>query len=347
MNPSPPKQDYRARKNRIMTGKKIIQVLCVAASITVLVWLLHRIGWTAIGAAVSRVGWLGAAALILLAFSETSLDGAALWTVMGGPLRLGMAIAVNAAGSVLNLVLPWESGEVLKGGLLHDQFATGKAISGTILWNYVFKISRPAVSLSAALLALLFCRDVDSTLMALVIAANVMAFLPYVVLRVLVRYGAAEGLLRVLRLIPVVRRHPAHWVELARNIDAEVKNFGRDRRAAYVRVFCLQVLARLTGWASLYVVFRAMGLGYTFGQATLIYATMNVADYVIAALPARVGVSEGTAFFVFKLFELEPALGLIIYTMLRARTILANGVMTPFAFIRWKPASSAKAVGAG
>ena len=321
-----------------MTGMKIIRVLCATASIAVLVWLLHRMGWQAVGAAVARVGWGGAAVLLALAFVESSLDGAALWTVMGTRLHLGVAIAVNAAGTMLNLVLPWESGEILKGGLLHDQFGAGEAISGTVLWNYVFKLSRPAVSLSSAVVALLLCRDVDSLLIALLIAANVLAFSPYVVLRVLIRYGAAQGLLRVLRLIPIVRRHPARWLALARNIDAQVKTFGRDHRAAYVRAFLLQATARLIGWSAIYLIFRTMGLGYTFGQASLVCATMNVADYVIAILPARVGVSEGTAFFVFKLFGLDPAMGLIIYTVLRARSMLASGVLAPFAFVKWNPA---------
>lgn len=343
MNPRSPKHDYHAPRHRFMTGKKIIQLLCVTASMAVLVWLLHRMGWTTISVAVGKVGWGGAAMLLLLAFAETSLDGAALWTVMGSKLRLGFAVAVNAAGSTLNLVLPWESGEFLKGGLLHEQFGTGKAISGTIIWNYVFKVSRPVVSMTSALVAWLLCRDVDGKLMALVIAANLLAFLPYILLRVIIRYGAAEGLLRVLRLIPVVRRHPAHWVDLARNIDERVKHFGHEHRAAYLRVFTLQALARLTGWASIYVVFRVLGLGYTFGQATLIYATMNVADYVIAALPARVGVSESTAFFVFKLFGLDPTMGLLIYTILRARSVAAGGALTPFAFVKWKSAKPAEA----
>ena len=63
---------------------------------------------------------------------------------------------------------------------------------------------------------------------------------------------------------------------------------------------------------------------------------MNVAEYVIAILPARVGVSEGTAFFAFKFLGLDPTLGLILYVVLRVRTVFVNGVLTPFAFLDWK-----------
>lgn len=315
--------------------KKAIQLVSVTAAFVALFWLLHRIGWSTIGGAVGRVGWHGAFVLCSLALAETILDGAALCTVVGARLRLGFAIVVNSAGSTLNLILPWESGEILKTGLLRSHFGSHHAISGTIIWNYVFKLSRPTVSAMTAVLAFLLCRQASTSTIAIVCAANVLAFLPYGVLRVVIHYGAAEGLFKLLRLIPGLRRHPAHWVELARNIDCEVRRFWKERPLAYVRVFVYQAFARMTGWWGIYAGFKFLGLPYGFAEATLVYATMNVAEYVIAILPARVGVSEGTAFFAFKFLGLDPTLGLILYVVLRVRTVFVNGLLTPFAFLDW------------
>ena len=136
-----------------MRRKTLIQLVCVTGSLAGLAWLLGRIGWVTVGSALQRVGWPALAMLMLLGWIETVTDGAALWVVMGQRLRLGFAVTVNAAGSMLNLILPWESGEVLKGTLLHGQFGTQPAVSGTIIWNYVFKISRPTLSMAAALCA--------------------------------------------------------------------------------------------------------------------------------------------------------------------------------------------------
>jgi len=69
---------------------------------------------------------------------------------------------------------------------------------------------------------------------------------------------------------------------------------------------------------------------------------MNVAEYVVAVLPARVGVSESSSFFLFKFLGLDPVLGVIMCVILRVRTIVANGVVTPLAFLDWKPAAPAK-----
>jgi hypothetical protein len=318
-----------------MNLKKLIQLVSVTAAIVALFWLLGRIGWSTIGSALGRVGWVGALVLCGLSLAETILDGAALCTIVGSRLRLAFAIVVNSAGSTLNLILPWESGEVLKTGIMGSYFGSQPAISGTIIWNYIFKLSRPAVSAMTAVLAWLLCRDARPTTIAIVCAANALAFLPYIVLRLVIQYGAAEGLFKVLKLIPGIRRHPAHWVELARNIDREVREFWRRRPAAYLKVFVYQAIARMTGWWGIYAGFKFVGLPYGFAQATLVYATMNVAEYVIAVLPARVGVSEGTAFFAFKFLGLDPALGLILYVVLRVRTVFVNGLLTPFAFLDW------------
>jgi hypothetical protein len=301
-----------------------------------LLWLLDRIGWTTIASAVRRVGFVGAAVLCSLALTETVLDSAALRAVVGTRLRLRYFVVVNGAGALLNLVLPWESGEVLKTALLRPQLGSERAVSGMIIWNYIYKLSRPAVSALTAVLAFLLCRHATGTTLALVLAANALAFSPYLVLRVIVRYGAAQGLVKILRLIPGVRRHPGHWLEVARNIDREVRQFWQMRRVDYLKAFAYQAVARSTAWLSVYVGFRLVGLPYGFAEATLVYATMNVAEYVIAILPARVGVAEGTAFFAFQLLGLDPPLGLVLYVVLRVRTVFMNGLLAPWAFVNWK-----------
>lgn len=329
-----------------MKAKKIVQLVSVGGAIGALIWLLGRIGWASIAAGLSSVGLAGAFVLCGLSLSETILDGAALCTIVGTRLRLAYAVVVNSAGSTLNLILPWESGEILKTGLMRGYFGSQPAISGTIIWNYIFKLSRPAVSALTAVLAWLLCSEAPASTIAIVCTANALAFLPYGILRLVVQYGAAEGLIRIIKLIPGVRRHPSQWIELARDIDKEVRQFWAERPVAYLKVFAYQAVARMTGWWGIYAGFKLVGLPYGFAQATLVYATMNVAEYVIAILPARVGVSEGAAFFAFKFLGLDPRLGVVLYVVLRVRTVFVNGVLTPFAFLSWNgmQASSGKEV---
>lgn len=316
-----------------MSRKRIIQLVCVLGSFGALVWLLHRVGWSTIHRAVLTMGWLSAVLLLLLAFAEGCLDGLALRIVAGKSIRTSFAIVVNSAGSLLNLVLPWESGEILKGSLINGPLGTSTAVSSVLIWNYVFKLSRPAFALLAALAALYLNSDVPASTLRLVVAANLAGFLPYLILRVAIHFGATGKLINLIRYLPVLRRSPAEWVALARNVDEQVKRFWNDRPVAYIQVFVLQFVARSTGCLSLLVGFRAIGLPYGLAQATLLHATMNVAEYLIGLLPARVGVGESTAYVVFKLYGFDASLGLVLYTVLRVRNILLHGCIAPFAFV--------------
>lgn len=322
-----------------MSRKRILQLACVTASVATLIWLLQRIGWSTIGTALSQVGWLSATVLFLLALAEGVFDGIALRVVTGPSLSTWFTIAVNSAGSLLNLVLPWESGEILKGGLMRQTLGTSEAVSSTVIWNYVFKISRPAFGLAAALLAVVLCPKTPAGTLSLVVAGNVIAFAPYLLLRFVIRFGAAEKLVKLARHLPYVRRSPEHWVDVARTIDRQVLAFWHDRPWAYVQCFLLQVLARSTGVLNLYVGFWAMGMPYGLAEATLLHATMNIAEYIISLLPARVGVGESTAFVVFRLYGFDSGMGLVLYTFLRVRNILVHGFITPFAFIGRKATS--------
>jgi hypothetical protein len=328
-----------------MSRKTILQLACVAASFASLIWLLSRIGWTTIATALSGVSLIVAAILMLLGVAEGLLDSLALRVITGPALRVGDALAVNSAGSLLNLVLPWESGEVLKGSLLHGKFGASRAASSTIIWNYIFKISRPAVALTSALLAVALYRGTAPTItMVLIVVGNLLGFAPYFVLRFAIRYAGAEKIVKLVRRFPLVRDRTAHWVEVAQSIDREVRGFWRERPRAFVEVLLLQGLARLIGWLNQYLGFRAVGLPYGFAETMLICATMNVAEYLIAFLPARIGVSEGTAFVVFRYYGLNGPLGLVLFTFLRFRNILVHGLIAPFAFIRRKQIAKAEIV---
>jgi hypothetical protein len=309
-----------------------LQLLPIIGAMGGLLWLLGGIGWSTIAEGVRRVGGAGAALLCALALAETVLDSAALCATVGARLRLAFAVAVNAAGSMLNLLLPWDSGEVLKSALLRGPFGAQRAVSGTILWNYIYKLSRPAVSALAAGLAWALCRQ-GTGILTVVVAASALAFVPYLVLRVLVSYGAAQGVTRLVGLLPGLRRRSQHWLELARSIDREVRQFWQDRRRDYLRAFAYQAAARATAWLAVYVGFLVMGLPYGFAEATLVYAVMNVAEYALALLPARIGVTEGAAFLAFKALGLDPTLGVVLYVVLRVRTMVVNGVLTPLAFV--------------
>lgn len=316
-----------------MTRGRIIQLVFFLVALAALLWLLHKVGWSNIGQALVRVGLLGGLVIVAFGFAETILDSIAVSVAIHQP-RAGRVIFFNSLGGVLNQLLPFDLGEVIKVALLHRTFPGGATIPGTIIWNYIFKISRPLVTLLAALIGLLGALTIDSSVRYLVLLGAVVSFLPYVGLRLVLRQGAATLVVRLLRFLRIVRRNPERIVAAALEIDRTAIGFWQARRAAFLSMLFLQMGARLASWLSLFAALRLMGTSVTFAEGALLYAAMNTAELLIGLLPARLGVGEGAAFAVFKLCGLSSETGVIMYVILRLKNIFANGSLAPFAFLR-------------
>ena len=315
---------------------RIVQLVFFLAALIVLFWLLNRIGWSSIGQALMRVGLSGAVILLALGFGETILDTFAATIAIGQRQWVNVLFA-NSAGSVLNQILPFDLGEVVKGGLMHRMFPSEKTIAGTIVWNYVFKISRPLVTLTAAVIGIVGAPEVDTKVRYLILAGAFASFLPYLVLRLVLRKGAAVMIVRLLRFVRILHRDPERILAKALAVDATVAGFWSERRRAFIAMLFLQIGARLLSWANLFATLRLIGLPIGITKCALLYAAMNTADLIITVIPARLGLSEGAAFGIFKLCGLPPQTGVIMYVVFRLKGLVTAGTLAPFAFLRARP----------
>jgi hypothetical protein len=91
-------------------------------------------------------------------------------------------------------------------------------------------------------------------------------------------------------------------------------------------VLVLQGAARLAGWAAFLAACGLAGVGSDFGRASLAFAALAVAGYLVRLIPARVGVQEGMAYLVFPLFGLDAGLGLVVMLLLRLKALASNGL---------------------
>jgi hypothetical protein len=315
---------------------RVLQSIFFLAALGVLLWLLNKVGWSNIGQALVRVGPGGAAVLIALGFAETILDSIAM-TIAIGQRRWGRVLFFNNIGSLMNQVLPFDLGEVVKAGFTHRAFPSGTTIAGAIVWNYAFKISRPLVTLGASAIGLIAVKHVDPRVRFLILAGAVLAFAPYVLLRLVLRRGAAAMMIRFLRWVRIVRRDPERILAKALEIDVTVANFWRERPRAFLATLYLQIGARIVSWGSLYATLRVLGAPISVIDSALLYAAMNTADLLITLVPARLGVSEGAAFGIFKICGLRPEIGVIMYVVFRLRSLATTGVLAPFAFLPVRP----------
>ena len=316
-----------------MTRGIFLKVLCVILPTVGLIFLLRSLGWAQLSEALSNLstGWI--ALLLALAALEAASDGTGLWIATGRKGGVGFAIAVNSAGAITNLILPFEAGEVLKGTLLRGRIGAQAAVSGTIVWNYIFKLTRPLVSLAATLVGVTLYALPDRNRLVVILACGAAAFLPYAVLRLLVRHGAAKSFLRVMGMLPVVGRHSPKWIDAAAAIDDEIRQFWQEHPTEYWLLFTSQILGRLLGWATIHVLLLSLGINQGFALSSLVFALLTVADYLVTVLPARIGVSEGSTYFLFQFLALPAPLGVILYAVLRIRTVAGNLALLPLALV--------------
>lgn len=303
-------------------------------ALVLLVWMLDRIGWTEIADAFARVGWGGAALLMFLGFLETYFDSSSFCACLSGKLGVWRSMSYSGAGALVNTLIPWEAGEALKGTLLTRHVSTSEAIQATVVWNYLFKLSRPIVALLAALVGVFCVEPIDPALIWLVVGASVLALAPYFLLKLLLRFGMLETGVRILKRLRVIRKDAEGITRAAHDVDQGIRDFKREFPTDYWKVLIHQMLARFTAWVAWGVSMWLVGLDYSLGLISLIYAALSVSGYVVMLFPVRIGVAEGTGYLVFAMLGLDGGAGLIQAVIMRIKALLSNGIPGIFAAFR-------------
>lgn len=317
----------RSGRRRVLR-KRVIRVVFFLAALGALFWMLHRIGWREVGESFVRVGWTGAAVLLALGFVETFLDALSLRAAIPrAPGLTGLrAFAYNATGSVVNVFIPWDAGEVVKGALFRRHVSATESISGVVLWNFLYKLTRPIVALTAALVGWIGGAAISDNAMWVVLGASLIGFVPYLVMRMLIRGGAAAAAVQLLRSVRLLRGDSTSLVDSARELDRRLRAFRRERPADFAGTFWYQIAARLTSWGTYWMCIYYMGLDYDFALVSTLVAGISVASYVAMLVPARIGVGEGAAYLVFEMFGLPGPAGLLLALVMRVKGLVVNGL---------------------
>lgn len=315
--------------------KKIYKALILFIAFSGLYWLFKHIGWQTVADHMARLGWQGFALLFILGFLESIMDAGALKSAMNNTIGLFRCLAINNTGALVNTLIPLEAGEVIKGGLLSRYAPVRSAISGILIWNYVFKLTKPATAVSAALIALFWGKITPRPLILVTLGAAFLAFLPFVIYRMIIRLGPAAFLAKLsakLRIKP--SRSSDYWISDARKIDSTVHLFWKKHPHSYIKICVYQFSARLMEWFSIYVALRFMHpmSTYSLSFCGMIYAGFSVLSYLILLLPTSIGATEGGGYVLFFLYGLNPNLGLIVRFSIRIMGIITN-VIPPLSLL--------------
>jgi len=308
--------------------RRWLRLAASVAALAILFFLLDHIGWDVVRKAFTSVGLWGAAVLFAMGVLENLLDAAALTASLPPTRRLGLlrTLSYTSVSALVNMFIPWEAGEVVKAGLLRRHVDAKDAISGTVIWNYVFKLSRPIVTTVAALIGVLGVHGLAPKVGWALLVASAASFVPYLILKLFLRWNAMRRIAELLRRLRIWRREPEEARRSAEALDRQVRDFYRERPRDYARVLLLQMGARLTSWATYGVAAVLLGLHYGFADVALVYASLSLVGLAVLVVPSlRIGVGEGAAFLAFGLIGLDPGAGLLLTLIMRIKAIATSG----------------------
>src|SRR4051812_42640694 len=195
--------------------RAVLRVVLPIIGLGILYLLLDHVGWSQIGKAFRQIGWPLGLVLVGLTMAEVILDSDALRRAMMKKISLGWTVISNAAGALVNMSVPFEAGEVVKGAMLRRRSTDSRVLSGLVVWNYVWRLSKPVLATVAFLTALVLGTPFGWHARLIVLGGVCFAYVPYIVLRLLIRFRPAERGMRLLTRLPVLRKSAPRWTAAA------------------------------------------------------------------------------------------------------------------------------------
>ena len=314
-------------KEKKVTGI-IVKILIFILSLTVLFFLLHHIGFDKVSESFAKVGIYGASVLILLGLVESTLDAVALTFATPERLSFVRSFSSTGFGSLLNLVVPFEGGEVVKVGLVGKEIGVSSAIRGIVLWNYTFNLTKASSLVAVLIISLFIGRDYSMDNFLIVFAAAILGFIPFFGMMILIRSNISVKLVKLLKFLG--KKNSDDLLRKAEDLGRSLKQFKKERPGDYRAMFFIQFFARFISWITFPICAYFAGFDYSLSTLSLAYCAVTLSGYVVSLIPAKVGVAEGAGFLMFSFLGLDGGAGLLITFIMRIKAAIVMGIASLF-----------------
>lgn len=305
--------------------RKLLRLVITGAGFAVLAYLLYRVGWRDLLDAFARIGAAPILVAMAVGWVENLVDCEALRRAMLGRVPFGWTVVASGTGGLVNVLVPFEAGEVVKATILRQHSTHSRVVSGLVIWNYVWKVAKPLALAAGFSVAVLLGHVFDPTLNLPVAVGIAVSFVPYVALRILLHQRPAERLMRLLSRLPRLSQKAAAWVSAGAKLDEEVRTFGQHHRSAYRQVFALTFVGRFISLPVNMWLLHRLGLPSDLGSVLFMLAIGAVVDYATMIMPTRVGVAEGSVYLLYQFLGLDPNAAIALAIIGRLRTVVVNG----------------------
>jgi len=286
--------------------------------------LVARIGIGRLAADAAATGFMFVP--IVLLYAVVYACSAFAWRLtMGDSSRPSYwrTYTISVAGGALNFLTPLinAGGEPYRIAALTPSLGGRRAAGSVILHRMLHSFAYVLVWFTAIVLAFaLLPRDAPTIVLVVLGCAGVVLLGIIALFMSAHRSGLLERLLDWLNRLPLARRLGAILEpkrSMLAELDQQITEFYHRSPARFVRAILLEYLGRCVFMLEIVLIVASLGYRISYPLAFTIGGLEAIVGNVLFLVPFELGAREGAYFLLFKLFDLDPQLGM--YTSIVGR----------------------------
>jgi uncharacterized protein (TIRG00374 family) len=291
---------------------------------TIFGYLVAQIGPGALLADAGRTGFMFVP--IVLVYALVYACSALAWRLtMGDSHRPSFwrTYAVTISASALNVLTPVVNagGEPFRVAALAPWLGKRRAAGSVILHRMLNAVAYMLIWLTSIVLAfVLLPRDTPSVVLAILGLSGLVLVGIIALFLSAHRSGLLERVLNWMSRVPLLRRLAAR-LEPRRatlvQMDQQITEFYHRQPGRFAKALLLEYLGRCIFMLELVLIMASLGFRLGYLRAFTLGGLEAIAGNVLFLLPFELGSREGAYYVLFKLFGLDPQLGL--YTSIVSR----------------------------
>ena len=294
---------------------------------TVFGYLVAQIGTTELTADAARTGWMFVPIVGLYALVYACSALAWQLTMAGDPQRPSYwrTYAVLISSGALNFLTPLinAGGEPYRAAAMAPWLGKRRAAGSVILHRMLHSFTYVLVWLTAVLLAFALLPKGTHPIVWVLLVVVLVLILGILALFLFAhRRGVLERILNGMQRVPLISRlavklepRRALFVEL----DQQIIDFYHRSPRRFVQAIALEYLSRCLFMVELVLIVASLGFGIDYLRAFSIGGLEAILSNALFFVPFEVGAREGAFFLLFKLFGMDPQVGLYASIVGRVR----------------------------
>jgi uncharacterized protein (TIRG00374 family) len=301
-----------------------LQLALFFAGAAIFGYLVARIGIGQLASDAADTGFMFVP--IVLLYALVYVCSAFAWRLtMGDSNRPSVwrTYTISVSAGALNFLTPLinAGGEPFRIAAVTPWLGKRRAAGSVILHRMLHSFAYVLVWFTAIVLAFpLLPRDTPTIVLVLLGCAGVILLGIIALFISAHRSGVLERLLNGLNRLPLARRLGAVLEpkrSLLVELDQQITDFYHRSPARFVRAILLEYLGRCVFMLEIVLIVASLGYRISYPLAFTIGGLEAIAGNVLFLVPFEIGAREGAYFLLFKVFGLDPQLGL--YTSIVGR----------------------------